>query len=711
MSASLRRALLCLLVAALAFLAHAPLFGSGFVGGDLDLLAEAAGRYDGVAERSAWLASGEIRPIPAMLLRAHASLHEGLSPVEPGVAAPYFVFALVVLLVAAAGAGVTLRRLLVPWLGESAARAAGWACAGMVVAHPVGVAAVARPSALGDLVGLALVAWCTAFFLRGRQQRRDRFLVVAAALAVAAGFASSVAWLVPFACGALEYLSAHRPRATSKKLAAASTVVFAGVVAIAIEAAFAWPRDFGFRAGTPWSAYEALRAGANPDRAFLPSSGFEALDVLNALGLLFVPVPSPAAAGAYMGCVVLLLLAAEPLLRAVRAAPRLWGWLVLGWIVAMAVALPLALARAFEPPIGRAETAQALLPGAIVACAALATAATALGGSRRTVMPIAIAALLCLLSDRTARIWPESSRDLLALRGDLERGLAAAENGPVYVVGLRNVLRRELPRTGFGLPDDLDLVAGPWPPRFPLESRLRGADANVIPYVLRLPSLEDARQSGLAVLLLDRDERPVFRIPARSGQAKPPPWNSADHYGKSPPELTFDPFALTMVRVTPRAGVSTATAPRMRWRSRNPIFEQGAIDGAWVATDAGPQAIFDLGRSMDWLLGEKVLRIWFEAELTQFTTAEVLPRIDIPGVTRESIPDVEELERALPRPWTGAYEWIVLEPGPSGYLATFEGTSWPQYCGQDTSRLARIFEARLGDVTVARSAAFEPRAR
>lgn len=709
MAAPLRRTLLCLLVAALAFLAHAPLFGSGFVGGDLDLLAAAAGRAEPGPDAGAWLAHGDVRPIPAAILRVHAELHTGLSPLERAVAAPYFAFALAVLLLAAGGAGVTLRRVLVPWLGESAARAAGWACAGLVVAHPASVAAVARPIALGDLVALAAGTWCTAFFLRGRQQRRDRFLAIAAVLAIAAGFASSAAWMLPFACGGLEFTSAHRPRTFPKKLAAAATVALVASIAVAIEAGFAWPHGFGLREGTP------LAALATGQRWF-PGAGFDPVAALSTLGVLFVPAPAPGAAGLYLACGAILLIAAEPLLRAVRAAPRLWGWLVLGWMTAIGIAL--VLTRDLAVPPGRVELGSALLPAAIVVCAALATAATALGGSRRTVIPLAIAAILCILSDRTSRIWPARSRELLALGGDLDRGLAAAgANGAVYVVGAPTDPDPHRPvdaagRGGFRAPHELDLLAGAWPPPLTWPGRLRRVLAEDVPYLVRVPTGVELRDRGLAVLLLDREERPVFVIPPAKDEPKAVTWPDL-WFGKSRENDEFDPLALTMIRVTPRAGISTAQAPRLRWRAKNALFENGTIEGAWIATEDGPQAVFDLGRSLEWLLGGGIRRITFEGELSRFVTAEVLPRIPLAGleVTEQGF-RFELGESQRPRAWSGELEWLALivhgdadvvyrHEGQASADGTFQFRFDSGLC--NAAAPWRMVECRVDGVTVART--------
>jgi len=560
------------------------------------------------------------------------------------------------------------------------------------------VAAVARPIALGDVVALALGTWCTAFFLRGRQQRRDRFLVIAGVLAIAAGFASSAAWLLPFACAALEFTSAHRPRALARRFGAAATVAAVASVAVAIESGLAWSQGFGFREGTPLAA--------------ITMSGIDPVAALSALGVLFVPVPSPGVAFAYLGCCAVLLLAAEPLLRAARAAPRLWGWLVLGWMAAIGVAL--FVARDLDVPPGRVELASALLPVTILVCAALATAATALGGSRRTVMPLAIAAILCLFSERTARIWPEKSRELLALQSDLERGIAAAgDRGVTLVVGAaapefhRPV--DEIGRGGLGLPNELDLIAGLWPPSRTRPGRLRRVLAEDVPYLVRVPSSETLRQTGLAVLLLDREDRPALRLPPSNGDVKPLVWRDD---GRS--ELVeLDPIALTMVRVTPRTGISTAEPPRMRWRAKNEKLEHGSIEGAWVATDDGPQAVFDLWRSNEWLLGDRIKRVWFEGELLKIVTAEVLTDVPLEGlsVTDAGFEFVLS-ESKRPRAWRGDLEWLALLVHEDAtlvkrYDATVRADGAPGLrfdpAFHNGSSPLWMVECRVGGVTIART--------
>ncbi len=661
MSAPLRRTLLCLFVAALAVLSHAPLAGSGFVGGDLELLHEAAREArpaEGLAAAPGLLrlGSGQVRPIPAQVLIAHARAFAGTSPLEPDFAAPLRALGLVALLVAAAGAGVTLRRLLVPWLGESAARAAGWACAGLAVAHPASVAAVARPVALGDLLVLAAGTWCTAFFLRGRQQRRDVFLVLAALLAVVAGFASRAAWILPPVCALLEFSSAHRPRAALRRLGAAAVVGSLALVCVGIE-----PLISASRAG---AVGHALPGAATIEERVLTA--------IESLGVLALPAPSPGEPGMFVLAGALLLLVCEPFLRAVRAAPRLWGWLVLVWMGGLA--LSLALVSHVATPSGEVELASALAPAGFFVCVGLATAATALGGLRRTALPILLAAGFCFIADRTASLWPRATRELFALRGDLERASSlAAPSGRVFVVGA------PIDTRGFGPGRDLDLVGRPWPPAPSAENpRLERVDGRALPYRLRLPPTESLRRAGLAVLFVASDGTPAIatRVAPPSGNAKPitgREWEGgrSDLFEVDP--VALDPLELTAVRVVPVVGVSTGEPPLLRWRATSTHFASGVVEGAWIDGEDGPRAIFDLAHSHEWLLGGAIRRLLFQSQLLKFVTVEVLPGIPVGGVEDPAVAlTVPEAQR--PRAPHGAETWVLVRiPLDDAPLSEFEG--------------------------------------
>jgi len=639
MSAPLRRTLLCLFVAALAVLAHAPLAGSGFVGGDLRLLPEAAAFAREGSEPAPVLlrlGQGQVRPIPAQVLIAHARAFEGTSPLEPDCAAPLRALALVALLVAAAGAGVTLRRLLVPWLGESAARAAGWACAGLAVAHPASVAAVARPVALGDLLALAAGTWCTAFYLRGRQQRRDVFLVLAALLAVAAGFSSRAAWILPPVCALLEFSSAHRPRAVLRRLGAAAVVGLLAFVCVGIE-----PLISASQVGVVGHALPG--ATTIEERVLI---------AIESLGVLALPAPSPGEPGMFVLAGALLLLVCEPLLRAVRAAPRLWGWLVLAWMGGLALAL--ALVSHQRTPSGEVELASSLAPAALFVCAGLATAATALGGFRRTALPILLAAGFCFIADRTAALWPRATRELFALRSDLERATSlAAPSGRVLVVGA------PIDPRGFGAGRDLDLLARPWPPAAHADGpRMQRVDARALPYRLRLPPTEALRREGLAVLFAASEGTPAraLRVPPPSGIATPITWYGDFKSGYF--EAKPDPLELTAARFVPDVGVSTGEAPRLRWEATNPLFANGVVEGAWVAGEEGPRAVFDLARSPEWLLGGSIRKVWLE-NLFKVVSAEVLPSIGLEGVDAPGVA-LSVPEATRPRALRGFETWVLV---------------------------------------------------
>ncbi len=640
----LRRALLCLLIASLAILAHAPLAGAGFVGGDLALLREVALHHaQHGAAFPAWLDGGSVRPLAAAALLAHHGWTGGASALEPETALVLRGAALAVLLAAAAGAGITLRRLLVPWLGESAARAAGWACAGLIVAHPVSVSAVASPAAFGDVLAVAAGAWCAALFLRGRQERSGLLVAGALVLAIAAGFASRVAWILPAVLAGVELTSARRTRPGRVRIASACAVAALALLLVGLESAAAWSQ------APPggWPAQQV--AGLQAPRRVL--TGMEAL------GVLLLPAPGPGEPRIYiLGC-ALLMLAIEPALRAVRSAPRLWGWLFLGWFACLVVALSV-LSDQRVPP-GRVELARPLLPAAILFCAGLAAASTALGGARRAAMPILIAAGTCWIASRSAHAWPTATRDLLALRGDLVRAShLAGDTGTVLVVDL------PVDADGFGAPLDLQLLDGRRPTARPRYRRIEG---HALPYALRLEEAAAWRAAGLAVLLPGAaGERRAQRVAPALGPAKPISWRND---GRSE-FIDIDPLLMAAVRVAPLAGTSTGEPPRLSWLATSKDQETGSIEGAWVLTEDGPRAVFDLARSREWLLGGTVRRIWLKNQLLSIEYAEVLPELVLPGEwrlerwvehgirrgARIAVP-LEQQPRAL----HGQLEWVLQE--------------------------------------------------
>jgi hypothetical protein len=103
----------------------------------------------------------------------------------------------------------------------------------------------------------------------------------------------------------------------------------------------------------------------------------------------------------------------------------------------------------------------------------------------------------------------------------------------------------------------------------------------------------------------------------------------------------------------------------MRWRSRSERFENGSIDGAWIAGRDGPVAIFDLTRSLEWLAGKRIARIWFERSLSKLVSAEILA--DVPPLAHSAPPEARSdawtfepwSEAELPRALHGETRWVV----------------------------------------------------
>src|SRR5687767_2641129 len=192
MSTAPRRVLVGAVFVLLASWAWMPLFLGGFRGEELALLAELA-RLDepssaGTFERLATLPGLEGHLAPALDLRLSSAVAKpdggwGLAP-----AWPMRLESVGWLLLTAWMLGRGARRLLQPWSGGELARAAGWATALVFALHPLSIASIADLTARGDQIALAMSATSAWAYLRGRQERDGRSLILAAATAVVAAF-------------------------------------------------------------------------------------------------------------------------------------------------------------------------------------------------------------------------------------------------------------------------------------------------------------------------------------------------------------------------------------------------------------------------------------------------------------------------------------------------------------------------------------------
>ena len=440
MSTWTRRLLLGVFALALLVCAYAPLLDAGWRGADRAVLAALeAGRS----------------PFPGSVLAApwtHASAWLWAEFAPEGGALVARLEHLVLLGAGAFFAAVFLTRLLLPWTGSVQARAAARALCVILLVHPLAVGAVAGLEARADLLALALSAIAAAAFLKARQEHRFGYQGVAGVCAIAAGAAGELGWSLPVILGAAEFLSAHRYRGRRERLrtttiTAASYGACVGIV----------PLLASWLVGAP-----AVPSGAGA-LAELASPG-GALRVLvlfvEKLGVLVLPANAHGAGLFGAGLAGLLILVGlQPALVAARSAPRLWGWLLVGWLVALfAASLPGAEVRVRAEDFGEARL---LLGPALVLSAGLAVASTAVSGPRRVVLPGALAIGYALLAQSNAWCVRAAAQACASLEGELAR--ARAEHGPDALLLVLDPPRRVRGESAVG--DELALLDSGGEPR------------------------------------------------------------------------------------------------------------------------------------------------------------------------------------------------------------------------------------------------------
>ncbi len=630
-------------------LAYGPLGRAGFIGADLPVLAHAsriAWTEPGVAPsdpRFDWNAvlHGEARPLAAASLALSSRLWSDAGTWPASAAAWLRAENLLCLLLAGWMIGRTVQRALVPWWGSEVARSASWASAMILATHPFAVPAVASPAARGDLLAIALGALAAAVFMRARQERSTPRLFFALLCAALCGLASDLALLLPVILAVLEYSSARRHRSIAARLRTALTTAVGFAVLVSLDL---W---IGASLGVARPA-ELLAQGAG-------SPGIPALDcAVEKLGVLLLPVPPgihPAVGYTVAG--LLALLALQPALVAARSAPKLWGWILLAWTAALALAL-LPNARTCVRAADFTNV-HVLLPGAVVMAAGFAVTSTAVSGIRRTALPLVMCAGYAALAHSAASSWPIASAELARFTHDVARARQAyGADARVFVLSP--------PGSVAGLAvlgDSLPLVAGA------SANPGVGLDRATLYALSREPEFEMLCRDGLVVLLEPASGgsagRPAIRLEPAEPSEGPLLWRDAG----SSPVLGLDPRAHRAVRVTALPGASTTEPPLMRWRSRSQEFENGSIEGVWIAGRDGSVAVFDLSRSLEWLAGKRIARIWFERSLSKIVSAEILA--DVAPLAHIAPPDVRSddwgfdspPEAQLPRALHGEARWVV----------------------------------------------------
>lgn len=603
---------------ALVGIAYTPLVGGGHRGEDLALLIRAA-ELPGFRLEALYRVDGEGSALANLLAAIHVRAHgfdralwlrlEGIG----------------LLLLAACGLGLFLRRLLLPWTGREHAAAAGLAVVPLLAAHPLAGGLVADLGARDELLALTFATWSGAFFLWGRQDRVFRCTVISAVLCALAGAAGELGLLLPVVLVVAELTSSHRYRVLRERLrTGANTLLFFG---------FAASVDLLLRAGR---TSEGLAPGIV--EGVLACNGPEGIasvveGVGRKLGMLVLPVnPAVGKTGGLVGTVlalVVLLAAIQPALVAARAAPRLWGWILgLGFVGLLLGLLP-ALAVDVRPDF---PTHAGVLAGSCaVVAAGLALASTSLSGPRRTLLPWGAAFVYAALAHGNAGPWREAADTVADLRADLE--LAREIYGADTQLMVLDAPERTRGVEPFG--DSLEslvhprLVGGEAPP-----GGVLGMTEKAFLALVREREFEALRARRLVVMfpassLEGSDLAPLRRGGSRLAVRLPEPASTAGTRvwrGEArSPDLDVDALSSPLVRARATEAADVSAEPRLAWRPFGESrLHQGTLPCVWV--EAGPEPVLyaDTGASLAWNLGNRIRRVWFEGGLGAVSEARIL---------------------------------------------------------------------------------------
>lgn len=644
----LKRLLIFAACLALAWSAHRPLLGAGFLGSDAAVLEDTQRAFEVEESGAPWgVAAVDHRPVAALSLAFSRSLRAAEGIYTAGDAGRLRLEGLLLLILAAFGVRSAVARAMEPWTGREHARAAGIASGALLLVHPLLVPLAAHLPARGDAIGLAASAWSVAFFLRGRQHRRVGFLVVAFLLALLAAASSPAALiLLPLSFG-LEFVAAHRHRPLQVRLRTSLQVAAGYGAALLAELLVR-------RAMQPPSIATEIAEPLDPAQ-ILAGDGGGVLRLLavsaEKVGVVVLPVNTIGVGAIGYGLAVLaLLVALHPGIVAARAAPRLWGRFLGGWAVALTVLLLLGSRERFLPSsLGDLQGATFL---GVCMAVGLGTSATALAGMRRTVLPVTVGALYAFLAAGSGQTIEEAAAEVGALQDSVLE--AAREDG-----WTRTVVVLDPPRVVAGVhalrqQEDRSLASAPFVPLGSLPVRVLGLESASFWAVATSSPEFEALRSGGVTLLLPKPKgeagatRAAVRIPGPGAETTLGERGEFGWVGEgaSPASRTFDPFEASSVRVIARAATSSEpvelSTPLVRWRGSAGGDAEGTAEGVWVRGDGGrSEAIFYPGGDLDWLASGEVLSVWFPGTLARPDAAVIaaaprpLPETVVPRVVGE----------------------------------------------------------------------------
>jgi len=623
-----------LFVLALGLHAHQPLLGesggAGFSQSDLRALLGVADCLDDGRLRAnpgAYFdaqASG-VRPLAAFSLATSTALWSDGGALGGARALPMRVENLLLLLLAAIGAGLFLRRLALPWLGDEHARAAAWVSVVLCLLHPLAFAGIVSLAARGDLIALALGSWAGAIFLRGRQARNSRAPIQAGGFLLAAGFASGLALAFAVLLAVAELLSGRRFRSWPARLRSATLTLLAYGACAMVEPLL------------------RLALGAPPPPSGAQHSGLEQVALaLERLGVLALPVNSASQSFAvYLLAATLLVISLEPAFSAARSAPRLWSLILALGAAAMLAASLVGVGVRVSP--GDFTQSAVLLPGVFAVSAGAALAATAIGGLRRTLVPAIIAGGWAAMAHVHAGAWLASIERFALVRAEVESAAAAAERPhALCLLDVPELIRGFAPLDR-GSPQDFlaapELLAKDAQQLQRLRQqglpplRVLAGSRSAFTQFARTTRCAMWREAGLVVVLgVDAQ-----RVPLRLPKAAPTTGSRRWFRDGVSTVLDWESLSLRMVSAQGTRETDIARAPFLSWNASgiDGRFSAGEIQGVWVDFDGEPRAYFDVDASLEWLCSGRVLLAspvqgW--SNLREADAQDELPNFDPPPV-------------------------------------------------------------------------------
>ncbi len=396
-----------------------------------------------------------------------------------------------------------------------------------------------------------------------------------------------------------------------------------------------------------WSSAAEVEAGL---RAMLAEVGLLVLpgnrDVLG--------VAAHAVAG------VAFLLAIQPALVAARSAPRLWGWLLVAWLLGLVLGELLHVTSDVGPD--DLWLAPALLPSALVVAVGLGTASTARTGPRRPWVAWIVAVLFCVLGHGNARPFATASRAATHLRADV---LAAMEVVPDRVTF---VVDPPEPSGGFDpIADALPALVHPGlvqsesdVPAQTLAPRVRGVSREALLAFMGEPEFRDTYLTHGLLIVYPREALGeeagvggLQRRPYRLLEAPVPSQGTRSWRGdRNSRQLDLEPLLESALRVRAPAGTDLESLRAIEWNARGsspPL--KGSWSGTWTPAGDRFEGLFDLGASLPWRLAGRVIALRFPEGIGPLDSVEVLP--ELPGL---------EAEGAALAPLTREDDWVFAAP-------------------------------------------------